>query len=155
MQVHRILGCGFLEAVYQDSLAIELAARGILYQEQVLLPVHYMGERVGAGYKADFLCFGSLIVEIKAQSSLDSSAIAQTVNYMRAAGHEVGLLLNFGAPSLEYRRLLVQPKHEVAQAASPPLPAPSDGIPQADSFPAIPGIPVCRNRPSHPTPPSP
>ena len=107
MEVHRTLGCGFLESVYQDSLAIEFRVRGVPFREQVPLPVRYRGERVGAGYKVDFLCFDDLIVELKAQSSLDSSAIAQTVNYLRAAGQAVGLLLNFGAPSLEYRRLIV------------------------------------------------
>lgn len=107
MQVHKTLGCGFLEAVYQDSMAVEFRARGIPFQEQVPLPVHYRGEQVGAGYKVDFQCYGHLIVELKAQTSLNPVAVAQTVNYMRAAGQSVGLLFNFGAQSLEYRRLLV------------------------------------------------
>ena len=117
MQVHRTLGCGFLESVYHDSLALEFRARGIPFREQVPLPVQYLGRRVGAGYKVDFQCFGDLIVEVKAQASLDSFAIAQTLNYMRAAGQTVGLLLNFGAPSLEYRRLLAG--HQQAEAGQP------------------------------------
>lgn len=131
MQVHRTLGCGFLEAVYHDSLALELTARGIPFREQAPLPVHYRGERVGSGYKVDFQCFGDLIVEVKAQSALDSTAIAQTVNYMRAAGQSVGLLLNFGAASLEYRRLLVTPKTMGAANSGGSLSFPPEEVQQA------------------------
>jgi len=126
--------------VYQDSLALELQARGIPFQQQVPLPVHYRGERVGAGYKADFQCFGNLIVEIKAQSALDSSSIAQTANYMRAAGHEVGLLVNFGAPSLEYRRLLIDPKPQEPTTDTGPslsFPSPTNRKPSAALNPSL------------------
>jgi GxxExxY protein len=108
MRVHQVLGCGFLEEVYQDALALELKARRIPFEREVLLPVHYMGERVGKGYKVDFRCHGDVIVELKAQAQLDSTAIARTLNYVRCAGQAYGLLFNFGATSLEFRRLVVK-----------------------------------------------
>ncbi len=104
MEVHRVLGCGFLEGVYQEALAKELTARGVPFQQQVELGVHYKGELLHAKYRMDFLCFGSIVVEIKALARLGATEEAQVINYLKASGHEIGLLLNFGATSLEYRR---------------------------------------------------
>ena len=109
MRVHQVLGCGFLEEVYQDAFALELRARGIPFEREVLLPIHYLGERIGKGYKVDFRCHGDVIVELKAQSALDATAVARTLNYIRCASQEYGLLFNFGTRSLEYRRLVVKP----------------------------------------------
>ena len=106
MEVHRQLGHGFLEAVYQEAVAIELGLVGIPFQKEVELPVVYKGRKLSTFYKADFLCFESVIVELKALSELSSVHEAQILNYLKATGLSVGLLLNFGALCLEFRRLI-------------------------------------------------
>ncbi len=105
MEVHRILGPGFLEAVYQAALAKELRLRGIAFEEQVRLPVTYKGDLIGE-YVADFVVEGKLILEIKAVSKLNSAHQAQVMHYLAATGHKLALLLNFGAGSLEHRRVI-------------------------------------------------
>ncbi len=106
MEVHRELGPGFLEAVYQEALALELKARDIAFQREVLLPVFYKQQRLETTYRADFVCFDSVVVELKAVSKLAGADEGQVLNYLKATGHEVGLLLNFGGASLEVRRLV-------------------------------------------------
>lgn len=104
MEVHRLLGPGFLEAVYQEALELELIERGVPFQPQVQLPVIFKGKTLSAVYRADLLCFGEVIVEIKAIARLTSVEESQIINYLKAGKHPVGLLLNFGTKSLEYRR---------------------------------------------------
>jgi GxxExxY protein len=104
MTVHRELGCGFLEAVYQEAMELELATVGVPFAYQVELPVFYRGQRLKSFYRADFICYESVIVEIKALSQLGGTEDAQLINYLKATGHEIGLLLNFGTRSLEHRR---------------------------------------------------
>jgi GxxExxY protein len=106
MEVHRELGCGFLEAVYQEALAIEFELRNIPFQREVILPIHYKGRLIKSNYRADFVAFGSIIVELKALSALSGVDEAQVLHYLKATGHKVGLLLNFGSPSLEFRRFV-------------------------------------------------
>ena len=107
MAAHRELGNGFLEAVYQAALANELEGRGIPFEREVELPVRYKGQRLGVGYRADFLVFDAIIVELKAMERLTSRDVAQLLNYLKATGLRRGLLLNFGAKSLECRRMVL------------------------------------------------
>lgn len=104
MEVHRILGHGFLEAVYQEALAEELLRRGIPFEREVELPIFYKEKRLGVSYRADFVCYGQVVVELKAISTLTSGDEAQILNYLKASGYRRGLLLNFGSSSLQYRR---------------------------------------------------
>lgn len=120
MEVHRELGCGFLEGVYQEALAAEFALRSIPFVPQVPLRVHYKGQLLTTSYRADFLCFQEILVEIKALKSLSGVEEAQILNYLKATRHEIGLLLNFGAPSLATKRL-VRSVHWSPSAASDPL----------------------------------
>ena len=105
MEVHRHLGCGFLEPVYQEALAIELSAQRIPFDREVDLPVFYKGERLNTAYGAGFVCYDSIIVEAKALSKLSGVEEGQMINYLKATGPQVGLLVNFGEPSLEHKRL--------------------------------------------------
>lgn len=106
MQVHRELGHGFLEAVYQDALAREFTRQSIQFEQEKDLPIYYRGERLAVGYRADFICSGQIIVELKALSAISGIEEAQVINYLKASGLSRGLLINFGAPSLQYKRLV-------------------------------------------------
>jgi GxxExxY protein len=101
LEVHRHLGHGFLEAVYQEALAVEMTAKEIPFKREVDLPITYKGRVLKCGYRADFLCFESVVVELKAISALTGADEAQLINELKATGLNRGLLLNFGAPSLE------------------------------------------------------
>ena len=106
MEVHRRLGHGFLEAVYQEALEIEFAHRGIPARREVRMTISYRDQLLKTPYDADFFCYEAIIVELKAASDLDSSHLGQTINYLKATGTTVGLLLNFGRPRLQYRRVI-------------------------------------------------
>lgn len=106
MQVHRELGPGFLEAVYQGALAICLEEQGIPFQREVPLPVTFHGRPVGAPYRADFVCYGDIIVELKAIANMGRSEVAQLANYLSATRLPLGLLINFGSTSLDFQRVI-------------------------------------------------
>jgi GxxExxY protein len=106
MEVHRELGHGFLELVYQTALALEFQDRHIQYTAEVALPVKYKSKLLTCTYRADFVCFKNVIVEMKAIAQLTNADDAQLINQLKATGFYRGLLLNFGAPSLEHRRLV-------------------------------------------------
>jgi len=105
MEVHRELGPAFLEAVYQKALACEFAQRDIPYEEQKLLPVFYKQPLVG-DYKADFVIDGKIIAEIKSLSVLNATHQAQALHYLAATGMQLAILINFGAPTLEMKRVV-------------------------------------------------
>lgn len=102
--VHSTMGAGFLEAVYQECLAIEFARRGVAYEALKPLRLRYGGQDLRQTYVADFVCFDRIIVELKSVRTLAPEHRAQTLNYLRAADVRVGLLINFGAPSVEIER---------------------------------------------------
>ncbi|MEB3355172.1 MAG: GxxExxY protein [Synechococcales bacterium] len=106
MTVHATLGNGFLETVYQEALEHEFRLRKVPYEREKQLPVYYQGVRLQTLYRVDFFCFDSIIVELKALARIGGTEEAQVINYLRAAGVNRGLLLNFGTRSLQYNRLV-------------------------------------------------
>ncbi len=116
MEYHRILGPGFLEAVYREAFSKELLRREIPFRAEVELPVHYKGERLSTSYRADFVCFDSVIVELKALTQVTGVEEAQVLNYLKATGYTIGLLMNFGARSLQYKRLIFSHRESAGSA---------------------------------------
>jgi GxxExxY protein len=106
MTVHRKLGHGFLEQVYQEALAIEMKRLNIPFDMECFVPVFYCGQKLNASYRADYICYGTTLVELKALASMGGNEEAQTINYLKATGLRKALLLNFGKPSLEFRRFI-------------------------------------------------
>ena len=106
MDVHRELGCGFLEQVYHEPFSIELTARSEPFSREVRLPISYKGQLMAVGYRVDFVCYGAIVVELKALPAIGAIEISQAINYLRAAKLSRGLVLNFGARSLQYRRVV-------------------------------------------------
>ena len=106
MAVHRELGCGFLEAVYQEALEEEFKLRNIPYIREQLLTITYKGKLLNKKYQADFVCYENIIVELKALSELNSTHQSQLINYLKASNIKLGLLVNFGQRSLETKRVV-------------------------------------------------
>ena len=106
MEVHKVLGPGFLEAVYQETLTHEFTQRGIPFEREKQLSVKYKDTALSCGYRADFVCYGDVLVELKALDHLSNIELAQMINYLKATGYQRGVLLNFGAPSLDHRRVI-------------------------------------------------
>ena len=117
IEVHRQLGHGFLEAVYREGLAVELAERGIPFSQELDLPVYYKGKLLPCSYRADFICFGEVIVELKALGELSGTEEAQIINYLKASGLSRGLLLNFGTPRLQHKRFVFSHLRSSASSA--------------------------------------
>lgn len=106
MKVHRALGCGFLESVYQEALTKQFLAEGIPFEQQKLISVYFNDEKLDKYFKADFLCFDKIIVEIKAKPFIHQDNIDQIKNYLKSTRLKLGLLVNFGEKSLTYKRAL-------------------------------------------------
>ena len=104
--VHRELGCGFLERVYQDALEYELSARGIPYEREKNIQIMYKGKPLGEPYRADFVCYDNIIVELKAVEELQGIHRSQVVNYLKATGMKLGLLVNFGEECANIERIV-------------------------------------------------
>ena len=107
MEVHRKLHRGLLESIYCEALAIEFELRGIPFAAQVPSQIEYKGRKLTGVYHLDFLCFGNVVVEVKATSALTPSDEAQLLNYLAMGRFERGLLLNFGTRSLEHKRRIL------------------------------------------------
>jgi len=110
MTVHATLGCGFLEAVYQEALALEMCARSIPNDRERCFEILYRGAALKTFYRADFVCFDAIIVELKATQHLSSCDERQAINYLRASGLSRALVLNFGTTSLEFKRVILSPQ---------------------------------------------
>ena len=107
-EVYKEKGCGFLEPMYQECLELEFGLQGIAFQPQVALALAYKGRPLKQRYIPDFICFGKIILEIKAVSQLNDEHRAQVHNHLRAAGYRLGLLVNFGHyPGVEHERIVV------------------------------------------------
>ncbi len=107
MDVHAELGNGFLEPVYQEALELAFAEKNILFEREKELPIFFRGKPLSKTYIADFVCFDQIIVELKAVSNLTGEHEAQVLNYLKASHVKLGLLVNFGGPSLQYKRLVL------------------------------------------------
>ncbi len=107
MEVHSALGAGFLEAVYQEAMEIELELNHVPFVSQPQLVIMYKGRQLKKQYVADFVCYRAVIVELKAIDKLGTREEAQLINQLKATGFRVGLLINFGNPSkLEWKRMV-------------------------------------------------
>ncbi|RJP32481.1 MAG: GxxExxY protein [Phycisphaerales bacterium] len=118
MEVHNVLGCGFLEAVYQEAMAREMMARGMPFTAQPELVVRYKGHALSCSYRPDFVCFEDVVVELKALVQLGPLEEAQILYYLKASTLRVGLLLNFGGRQLEKRRFVFDPEKVRRKAAA-------------------------------------
>ncbi len=107
MEVHRTLGCGFLESVYHEALAIEFAERGIPFRREAALPIIYKDNVLPCSFRVDFICFDKILLELKALTALSPVEDSQVINYLKASKLPCALLLNFGAASLQQKRLVL------------------------------------------------
>ena len=106
MEVHKELGNGFLEAVYQEAMEKEFTYQEIPYKQQPPVRIKYKGKTLKKTYEPDFICYDDVIVEIKAMNKLSSNEHAQIINYLKASRLKLGLLINFGAKSLDHKRFV-------------------------------------------------
>ena len=106
MEVHRELNYGFLETVYQEALEKEFTMQDIPFEREKLIHIYYKGEKLDKFYKADFICYKDIIVELKALGDLSTEHESQLINYLKATNKALGILINFGKPSLQYKRII-------------------------------------------------
>ena len=107
MEAHRVLGSGFLEAVYQEALEKEFILGCIPYDREFPLRIKYKDFLLEKEYIADFICYDKIILELKALSNISTEHEAQVINYLKASEYKLGLLVNFGEPKLQYKRLVL------------------------------------------------
>jgi GxxExxY protein len=107
MAVHNELGCGFLEAVYQDALEVEFKKQGIPYEREKKLNIYYSGEKLASFYRPDFICFCEVVVETKAISKMSGTEEGQVINQLKASRLHKALLINFGMSKLETKRMVL------------------------------------------------
>lgn len=106
MEVHKELGCGFLESVYDEAFRIELKKTGTVFEYQKELPIHYKQQILEKEFRADFLIENSILVDNKATKGITDIDEAQMHNYLKATGLKLGIIINYGLPSLEYKRII-------------------------------------------------
>jgi GxxExxY protein len=116
MSVHRELGHGFLESVYQEAFERELKERGISYKREVQIPIFYKSQKMESSFRADFICLDQVIIELKELSQISGNEEAQLINYLKAAKIPKGLLLNFGSPQLQYKRLVFNLRIDISSS---------------------------------------
>lgn len=105
MEVHKTLGCGFVEPVYQEALAYEMTKRNIPFEREKELSIDYKGNRLSKTFRVDFVCYDKIILELKAVSDFTDEHYAQIYSYLKASKKDLGILINFGKASLEYERI--------------------------------------------------
>ncbi len=107
MNVHKELGCGFLEAIYSEALEFEFKEQNIPFKREVPLRIEYKGQVLHKSYIADYICYDKIIIELKAVNYLESVHEAQVLNYLKATGYKLGILVNFGEQSLKHKRIVL------------------------------------------------
>ena len=107
MDVHNELGCGFLEPVYQEALSVVLLENKIPFVKEKVLDIEFRGKILDKKYVADFICYNEVIVELKATDGIMDKHIAQVLNYLKATGKKIGLIINFGTNRLQYKRVIL------------------------------------------------
>jgi len=117
IEVHKQLGNGFQEVIYQRAMAIEFAIQGLDFEREFEMPVFYKGEQIGTR-RVDFFVDGNVMVEIKAVIQLEDVHLAQAINYLEAYRMTVGLLINFGSKSLDFKRVMNKKHHSPSQIQS-------------------------------------
>lgn len=106
MEVHNQLGCGFQEKVYQDALEIEFKLRNIPFVREQHLPIFYKGIRIKHDYYSDYICYDKIVIECKSVPEILKEHEAQTINYLKINSYKLGLVINFGNKTLDYKRLV-------------------------------------------------
>ena len=106
MEVHRELGMGFKEIIYKDALEIEFQAQNVPHQREKMFTIEYKGKELRHRYPADFVVFDQIVLEVKATAFIVDSFVAQTINYLKASGLKLGIIVNFGEKSLNFKRIV-------------------------------------------------
>lgn len=119
MEVHRTLGCGFVEVVYQEALEEELKKREIPYEREKELTIEYKGMKLSKTFRADFIWYDKIILELKAASGFSDEHYAQIYSYLKASHMELGILINFGTATLEYQRIPASQKWQQTNRQRP------------------------------------
>lgn len=107
MEVHKRLGCGFKEAVYQEALEVEFIDNALNFEREKRLKIQYKGIFLKKEYSPDFVCYGKIVLELKAVNELTDIHLAQVFNYLKASKLRLGLLVNFGTPTLQFKRFIL------------------------------------------------